>query len=105
MVSAFHVELLGAMRAIEIAFQRKWLNSWLKSDSMLVVNAFFNSSIVPWHLSNRWFNCMKLLNSMNIVVSHIFREGNQCVDSLANYGLTIQGLFSWESAPSFISSF
>jgi len=105
MISAFHVELLGAMRAIEIAFQRNWLNFWLESDSMLVVNAFSNSNIVPWHLSNRWLNCMKLLTSMNFVISHIFREGNQCVDSLANFGLTIQGLFSWESAPSFISSF
>jgi len=42
---------------------------------------------------------------MIFVVSHIFRVGNQYVDSLANFGSTIQGLFSWESTPSFISSF
>jgi hypothetical protein len=104
-VSAFHAELLGAMRAIEIAYQRNWLNFRLESDSMLVVNAFSNSTIVPWQLSNRWSNCMKLINDMNFVISHIFREGNQCADSLANFDLIIQGLFSWESAPSFISSF
>jgi len=86
------------MRAIEIAYHKNWLNFWLESDSILVVNAFSNKSIVPSHLSNRWLNCMKLLASMNFVVSHIFREGNQCADSLANFGLTIQGLFSWESS-------
>jgi len=36
---------------------------------------------------------------MNFVISHIFREGNQCADSLANIGVSIQGLFSWETAP------
>jgi len=104
-VSAFDVELLGKMRAIKTLYHRNWLNFWLGSDSMLEVNAFSNSDIVTWHLSNIWFNCMKLINSMNFVVSHIFREGNQCTDSLANFSITIQGLFSWKSSPSFVTSF
>jgi len=97
--SAFIAEICGAMRAIEIAHQRNWTNFWLETDSMLVVVAFANDTIVPWNLCNRWCNCKKLTLSMNFVISHIFREGNQCVDSLANVGLSIQGLFSWETAP------
>lgn len=105
MVSALHAELIGATRAIETAYHRNWINFWLESDSMLVVMAFSNDSIVPWHLRNKWFNCKRLLTGMNFMVSHIFREGNQHADSLANFGLTLQGLFSWESAPPFLSSF
>jgi ribonuclease HI len=105
LVSAFYAELLGAMRAIETAFQRSWTNFWLELDSMLVVMAFSNNDIAPWQLRNRWSNCMKLLINMIFIVSHIFREGNQCVDSLANFGLALQGLFSWETTPSFLSSF
>jgi len=94
---AFQAELCGAMRAIEIAHQRNWINFWLETDSKLVVMAFSNDSDVPWNLSNRWFNCKKLLFGMNFVISHIYREGNQCADSLANIGLSLQGLFVWET--------
>jgi len=73
---ALRAELCGSMRAIEVAHQKNWLNFWLESDSMLVVRAFSNDSIVPWCVSNRWFNCKKLLMDMNFVVSHIYREGN-----------------------------
>lgn len=60
---------------------------------MLVVMAFSNDSIVPWNLSNRWFNCKKLLFGMNFMVSPIFREGNQCDEFLAYIGLSMQGFF------------
>jgi ribonuclease HI len=101
---ALQAELCGAMRAIEIAYQKNWINFWLETDSKLVVMAFSNDAIVPWNLSNRWFNCKKLISSMNFVVSHVYREGNQCADSLSNIGLSLHGLFVWETVPPFISS-
>lgn len=54
-------------------------------------------SIVPWHLSNMWFKCNKLITNMDFTVSCIFREGNQCADSLPNIGLSIHGLVVWDS--------
>jgi ribonuclease HI len=102
---AFQAELCGAMRAIEIAHQKNWLNLWLETDSKLVVLAFSNEAIIPWNLSNRWFNCKRLLSTMHFVISHIYREGNQCADSLANIGLSLHGLFVWETVPTCISSF
>jgi len=72
MVSALHVELIGAMRAIDMTFQRNWINFWLELDSILVVMAFSNDSIVPWHIRNIWFNCKRLLTGTNFMVSHIF---------------------------------
>lgn len=87
--NAFHAELSGAVRAIEIAASRNWTHLWLELDSTLVVNAFKNKSMVPWHLRNRWLNCRCLIRNMNFLVSHIFRERNQCADTLANVGMSL----------------
>ena len=36
------------------------------------------------------FPCFRRrLQSMNFYVSHVFREGNQCADGLANIGLSV----------------
>lgn len=102
--NAFSAELCGAMRAIEVAYQKQWFKLWLETDSQLVVLAFNNSSCVPWRLRNRWENCNNLLISMNFMVTHIYREGNQCADSLANIGLSTQGLFLGESVLSLLAS-
>ena len=100
--NALHAELSGAMRAIEIAASRNWTHLWLELDSSLVVNAFKSNSMVPWHLRNRWYNCLCLTRNMNFMVSHIFREGNPCADSLANVGLTLDHLTCWYNLPPFI---
>jgi hypothetical protein len=84
------------MRAIEIAHCKNWKNLWLESNSTLVVKNFFSSStLVPWILGNRWLNCLKLTRNINFVVSHVFRQGNQCADGLANIGLSIDRLTVW----------
>ncbi|KAL5161056.1 hypothetical protein HKD37_07G018416 [Glycine soja] len=41
-----------------------------------------DSSVVPWWLRTLWLN-----------ISHIFREGNECVDPLTNFGVAC--IFSW----------
>jgi ribonuclease HI len=97
--SAFVAELCGAMNAIEIAASKNWNNLWLETDSTLVVLAFKSSSLVPWVLSNRWHNCLLLTESMNFIVSHIFREGNFCADGLANIGLFLDRLTFWNELP------
>lgn len=70
---SLHAELSGAMRAIELANTHQWTNLWLETDSELVVKAFKNNAIIPWHLRNRWLNCMQVISRMNFLVSHIFR--------------------------------
>jgi len=37
--NAFQAELIGAMRAIETAYQNGWNNLWLELDSAVVVQA------------------------------------------------------------------
>lgn len=98
-------ELNGAIRAIETAYHRGWRNLWLESDSSLVVLAFHKNGQIPSALRNRWDNMKLILRQMNCIVTHIYREGNEVADTLANYGISLQCITFWEEMPSFISAF
>jgi ribonuclease HI len=101
--TSFHAEICGALRAIEIAFHNNWSDIWLETDSSLLVLAFNKPTLVPWQLRNRWLNMQVKLKNMRFVVTHIFREGNQAADCLANHGLTLQTLGIWFDIPVFIN--
>jgi len=103
--SAFHAELSGVIRAIEMADQRGWRNLWIETDSALMVMAFKSISLIPCNLKNRWRNCNRVLENMNFIVTHIYGEGNQCTDSLANWGLTSVGLTVWMDVPLFVREY
>jgi len=98
--SAFNSELIGVVVAIEIAHCMNWRNLWLETDSMLVFLSFKSSKIVPWHLQNRWDNCLHLLSYFNFNITHIYREGNTCVDQLATIGLSLSSHFWFTQLPS-----
>ncbi|GAU51888.1 hypothetical protein TSUD_416730 [Trifolium subterraneum] len=84
--SSYFAELCGAMRAIEIAYDKNWLNIWLETDSSLVVAAFkIPTKPVVWPLRNRWRNVLFMINNMNCFVTHIYREGNKVADLIANH--------------------
>jgi len=69
---------------------------------MLLLLAFKNHLMIPWALRNRWLNCIEITKGMNFIVSHIYREGNNCADSLANLGLGFDGFLWWQDAPNII---
>lgn len=102
--SALNAELIGAMVAIEVAHLNNWHNLWLETDSKLVYLAFKSSKIVPWSLRNRWDNCLHLLSMFRFNVTHIYREGNQCADKLANIGLSLSSHFWFPTIPSQIQA-
>ncbi|RHN79171.1 putative ribonuclease H-like domain-containing protein [Medicago truncatula] len=81
-----------------------YCNVWLESDSQLVILAFKSNSVVPWGLRNRWENCIHITHRMRFCASHIYREGNICADSLANFGLSLSSLdlFWFDSIPDFV---
>ncbi|CAJ2652437.1 unnamed protein product [Trifolium pratense] len=102
--SSVFAELCGAMRAIEIAYQKNWRSLWLESDSTIVVSTFNNpSKPVSWALRNRWKNVLFMISQMNCIVTHIFREGNQVADLMANHGLSLNSIVYWNDNPLFIS--
>jgi len=96
---AYHAESSGVMRAIEMEKQYNWNNRWLECDYALVINAIKNKNLVPWKVRNWWENCMNITTSMNFLATHVFREGNVCVDQLAIIGSTIDHLMVWFHAP------
>jgi len=102
--NALYAELVAAMTAIEIAHLKGYHNVWLESDSQLVILAFKSIYVIPWSLRNRWYNCIVRLRDMRFVVSHNYREGNACADSLANLDLSLSSfeLFWSDTIPDFI---
>jgi hypothetical protein len=40
---------------------------------------------------------------MNFLVSHIYREGNECADALANLGLDLVNYVFWNDVPQPVS--
>lgn len=73
--NALKAELIGAIFAMEIAYQNNWGKLWLEIDSKLVVAAFkSNPSVLPWQLRQRWKNCLHLISSMDFCVTFIETE-------------------------------
>ncbi|CAL0313414.1 unnamed protein product [Lupinus luteus] len=99
---ALYAEVKAAILAVDLAC-KKCLNSvWLELDSAITVDLFNGNGLVPWKLINDWRRCSRLLNTINCKITHIFREGNQCADRLANYAIKSKLLSTWDYAPSFI---
>jgi ribonuclease HI len=100
--SAYVAEMCGFMRAIEIAFHKQWNHLWIESDSSTVVSAFINPDHqVAWSLRTRWHNALFMARNMHVIVTHIYREGNQVADLLANHGLNLPSIVFLEDIPLF----
>jgi len=80
----FSSEIQGFIFALEFAAQNGWTNIWLESDSTSTIVVFKTASLVPILLRNRWHNACRL--GVQVISSHICREGNVCADMLANMG-------------------
>jgi len=87
--TVFYAEVYGFLLALEYAAQHGWTNVWLKSDTTNTLLVFKNRSLVPVLLCNRWHNACN--QEIQVITSHIFREGNCCADLLANMGHLTQG--------------
>jgi len=67
---------------------KRWvlLVLWLECDYVLVCVAYTAKTNVPWILHNRWNTCLDYCGKIRFKISHIFREGNACVDKFSNLG-------------------
>ena len=75
---------------------KRWgLNIWLEYDFALVCVAFTARTNVSWMLRNRWNTCLNYCGEIRFRVTHIFREGNACVDKLTNLGFIHRESFHW----------
>lgn len=60
------------------------------------IAAFNLPKLVPWKLQTTWGNSMRPTHCTRFTVSHIYCEGNSCIDGLANHSLTIQDFRWWD---------
>ncbi|KAJ0078610.1 hypothetical protein Patl1_23838 [Pistacia atlantica] len=98
--TSIYVELMAVIQALEMPFCRGWSFTWLECDSLSIVASFQSSYFSPpWQIRIRWFNCLTKLLSINFHVSHIYREGNQGADTVANLGLLQNGFTWWDKPP------
>lgn len=87
--SSFHLEIDIVIHVIVIANERGWSKLWIDRDSFLVVQDYTNPSIIPWKLRKLWKFCMEMKNTMSLLLTHIYKEGNSCVYCFVNKGLRI----------------
>ncbi|KAM1304224.1 hypothetical protein ACFX2F_021920 [Malus domestica] len=100
--SAVVAEIVAVIEAIQIAWDKKWHNIWLETDSMHVISLLSAHSMdVPWFLKVSWANCLWHIARLNLRFSHIFREGNCLADAFANFGAMNSSFTWWDSVPDF----
>ena len=102
---AFEAELTSLMLAIEKAYEVNWHNIWIETDSSYVVN-LFNRGIgkVSCRFHSRWARAVYRAKELNIIVSHIFREGNNVADRLSSQASSLQCQQWWTSIPENLAS-
>ena len=87
---AFEAEMLAFVTAINKAVEFNWSNIWIESDSMSIVNLYNNGTgKIPWILRNKWLEAIRKARRMEVVVLHIFREGNSVADRLASQAASL----------------
>ncbi|KEH26820.1 hypothetical protein MTR_6g075360 [Medicago truncatula] len=73
------------------------LGTIILHDSTSALMIFSNPLLVPVLLRNRWHNARNLW--IQVIASHIYREGNCCADYLANMGHSVVGAVWLDSLP------
>ncbi|XP_019433776.1 PREDICTED: uncharacterized protein LOC109340519 [Lupinus angustifolius] len=102
--NAIYAEFHAALHAVTIAYNRGWKHLWIEVDSSMLLDIFSGKSNPPWSLQNDWIKCKEKLHTMNYNITHIFREGNNCADKLASFGIVSRTHTVWNAIPSFIFS-
>lgn len=102
--SSLEAEFCACMLALEKAMDLQLSHVLIETDSLLVVKAFRTSSGIPWHLLNRWKNCIRFCSIISCNFNHILRGSNLVADALAKngQGLAFNFFQWWDSPPSFV---
>ncbi|KAK9288313.1 hypothetical protein L1049_016764 [Liquidambar formosana] len=96
--TAFFAELKSVILAVSFAWEKGWHSLWIESDSSAVISSLQNYTFKPpWPLLNEWRNCLSLIKKMNVIFSHIYREGNSIADKIANLALNFFDLTWWHA--------
>ncbi|KAL0291297.1 UNVERIFIED_CONTAM: putative ribonuclease H protein [Sesamum radiatum] len=85
-------ELSAIYRGLQICFSRGLHKIWIETDATAVIKLISAPQRGAWNLQTTLQNISKILSQKEHKLSHIFREGNQVADFLANQACYIQQL-------------
>ncbi|XP_057779862.1 uncharacterized protein LOC130998460 [Salvia miltiorrhiza] len=72
-----------------------WDYIWIETDCTYLVDLFRSrSDYVPWRFFSRWRKVIHDIADLHIIITHIFREGNQVADFMAS-SVTEKGYWSF----------
>ena len=65
---------------------------------------FNKADNILWQIRNRWNNCKNMVKALNIICTHIPREGNQVADAWAKNGHGLPSFTTqwWNDPPLFL---
>ncbi|KAL0409409.1 UNVERIFIED_CONTAM: hypothetical protein Sradi_1875300, partial [Sesamum radiatum] len=79
-------------RGLQICIDRGFCNVWIETDATAIIKLIISPQRGAWNLQTTLQSIRKLLCQMEYKISHIFREGNQAADFLANQTCNTQQL-------------
>lgn len=83
-------ELTAILRALDYCNQHLLNHVILETDSLTLKNMLRKEWKIPWELIQMMETIDDMMTQMNVQVQHIFREGNQVADYLANLAINQQ---------------
>ncbi|KAL0411456.1 UNVERIFIED_CONTAM: putative ribonuclease H protein [Sesamum latifolium] len=87
--SNIYVELCALVRGLELAKEFGYLQVWVEMDAQVVLH-LINKEEGNWHLQKLLTKFRMLKRDMNLRLTHVYREGNQPADFLANRGCLLK---------------
>lgn len=104
--TTFVAEASAFIKAVHLALLKNWFPLWVETDSMTLCTKIKNMDLeVPWHMKAKWRRWLKSLEGKQFMVSHVYREGNQIADALANIGCMLDDFTWWFQYPTSVSRF
>lgn len=77
-------EITAIWKALRYCQQHCFQQVILEADSLVLKNILNGIWKIPWELIEKMENIMSITQSIDIIIEHIFREGNQLADCIAN---------------------
>ncbi|KAI5650325.1 hypothetical protein M9H77_36330 [Catharanthus roseus] len=79
-------EAYGFYKGFELYMALGFSSFCILSDSQVVVDTLHSASAPLWYLDSLFRSILLLLKDLNCTIRYIYKEANNVVDSLANYG-------------------
>ncbi|KAL0301604.1 UNVERIFIED_CONTAM: hypothetical protein Sradi_6437200 [Sesamum radiatum] len=87
-----HAELSAIHRGLQLCRDKGFRKIWIETDAKAIITLMSSPRQGAWNLQNTLQRIRNILSQMTYRISHIFREGNQAADFLANQACSEQQL-------------